>query len=97
MTRWRYLPRDGCLFLRGRDENSNNAAGRLGFLKDVLDCRSINSLDCRQECPLIRIGYEVRVEKRRISVIARLPLQRQSNQITETALWERILIGKKRS
>src|SRR5215471_13175127 len=94
MTGWRYLPWGVCLFLRRRDENSNDAAGRTCLFKDLLDRGPINPRDGREESPLVGVRCEVHVDEHRICAIAWTLLQRQGNQITETAFRERVLIGE---
>jgi hypothetical protein len=50
--------------------------------------------DRRQECPLIRVWTQTGVDEHAATLFSRPLLQRQGNQIAETTLRHRALIGK---
>ena len=50
--------------------------------------------DGGEERPLVGIGTQCRVHKHAAAVLARLFLQWQCNQVAESSLWHRVLIGE---
>jgi hypothetical protein len=66
----------------------------LGVLNDAFDTRASNSLDARETRPLVDPGVTVLVQEDAVAVLAWTALQRQCDEIAETAVRERVLAGE---
>ncbi len=89
----RRLPGFG-LVLRGNegDVKRMGAAGRAE--NHPFDIPPVHVPDGRQECPLVGDGLKDSIDKHAASLLARLLLQRQGDQVAEAAFGQHILIGK---
>jgi hypothetical protein len=63
-------------------------------LDKVFDQRASDLADARQKRPLVGPRHKALVEKDAMTAFARTLLQRQRDEIAESALRQRVLIGK---
>ena len=89
----RRRPRLGVFVFRWQ-ANTEDATATLSVLDQRLYLSSPNTSCARKECPLIRPRDKCLVDEDTAPVVARPLLKRQGDEVAETALRQRVLIGK---
>ena len=82
------------VFLRGRKPHADNTSPLLRLGDDALDAGAVDLADAREERPLIGMRHGVVIEKDAIATLPRSLLKRQGDQVAETALRKRVLVGE---
>jgi hypothetical protein len=91
--RRRRRPRFGVIVFRWQS-NAKNPTSTLGIVHQGFNLRSPNPSRIRKECPLIGPWNEAVVKKHAIALITCALLERQSDQVTEATLGQRVLVRK---
>jgi len=81
------------VFLR-RQPNAENPTSTFGLLNEVFDLRASDLADACQKRPLVGPWYETLIKKDAVAAIARPFLQGQGDEMSESSLRQRVLIGK---
>src|SRR3954447_15385626 len=77
-----------------REPNAENPSPALCVLSQGFDACSADPSHSRQESPLVRPWNEVVVDKHTVALITCALLKRQGDQVAETSLGQRVLVGK---
>jgi hypothetical protein len=65
-----------------------------GVAHQILDSRTVDLPNRGEKHPLVGVGIEIVVEEQAVAPFTRLFLQGQRDQVAESALGQRVLVGK---
>ena len=93
-ARWRRRPGLGLIFLGEWKPDANHIPRAFGVAYEVLDLRTASLPNRGEKRPLIGVGIEIVIEEQAVTPLTRLLLQGQGDQVAESALGQRVLVGK---
>jgi len=93
-ARWRRCPGFGLTFLGERKPDANHVPRAFGVAHQILDLRTADPCNRREKRPLIGVWIEIVIEEQAVAPLTRLLLQRQGDQVAESALRQSVLVGK---